>query len=102
MDMIIEFLLDCVLSLIVDSGVEVMTNSESCRNWPKGVRIALVVVTLIVFLAVLGFLIIAGISAVSEGNTAVGVLLFGVASVFVIYPIVRIIKIYKKKSSGNN
>ena len=40
MDIIIEILLDCVLSLVVDSGVEVMTGSESCLKWPKGVKIA--------------------------------------------------------------
>ena len=97
MDMILELLLDCVLSLVVDSGVEVMAGSESCRSWPKGVRIALVAVTLIVYIAVLGFLTIVGISEISEGKTAVGILLFFVALVFVIYPATRVIAIYKKK-----
>ena len=97
MDMIIEILLDCVLSLITDGGVEVMSNSENTRNWPKGVRIALVTATLIIFIAVTGLLFLAGVSMISDGKTAIGTLLLVIASAFVIFPVIRFIKLYRKK-----
>ena len=100
MDTIIEILVDCVLSLIVDSGMEIMTDSDSRHKWPKGVRIALVATTLIILLAVLGLLIIAGISLISESKIVVGVLLLALASAFVIFPVIKFRKIYKKKSAG--
>ena len=99
MDMIIEFVLDCILSLVVDSGVEVMSDSENSRNWPKGVRIALVAITLLLFTALIGFLIFAGVSFISEGTTAVGVLFLVMAPALIIFSIIKIKKLYKKKVS---
>ena len=97
MDIIIEILLDCVLSLVVDGGVEVMTDSESCLKWPKGVRIALVAVTMALFVALIGFLVVTGVSLISEGKIAVGVLLLVIALAFIFFSIIRFIKAYRKK-----
>ena len=98
MDTIAEILIDCFLSLVVDGGVEVMTDSESCRKWPKGVRIALVVVTMAVFAALIGFLVVTGISLISEGKIAVGVLLLVLAFAFIVFSIIGFIKAYRKRT----
>ena len=100
MDTIVEILLDCVLSLFVDGGVEVMTDSESCRKWPKGVRIAFVVVTLAIFLALIGFLVFIGISLISEAKIAVGVLLLVIALAFILFSVAGFVRAYRKKKGG--
>ncbi len=97
METVVEILLDCVLSLVVDGGVEVMTDSEPCRKWPKGVRIALVAVTLILFIALIGFLAVTGVSLIAEGKIAVGVLLLVIAFAFICFSIIGFIKAYRKK-----
>ncbi len=100
MDTIVELVFDCVLSLAVDGGVEVITESESCHKWPKGVRIALVAVTMILLVAVIGFLVVAGVSLISEGKIAVGALLLVIAFAFIFLSIIRFVKVYRKKKSG--
>lgn len=100
MDTIVELVFDCVLSLTVDGGVEVITESESCHKWPKGVRIALVAVTMILLVAVIGFLVVAGVSLISEGKIAVGALLLVIAFAFIFFSIIRFVKVYRKKRSG--
>ena len=97
METIAEILIDCVLSLVVDGGVEVMTDSSSCRRWPKGVRIALVAVTMAVFAALTGFVVFAGASFISEGKIAAGVVFLVIAFAFVIFSIIGLIKAYRKK-----
>ena len=97
MDTIVEILLDCILSLVVDGGVEVITDSESCRRWPKGVRIALVMVTMAFFVALIGFLVVTGVSLISEGKIAVGVLLLVIALTLLVFSIIGFVKAYRKK-----
>ena len=97
MDTIVEILPDCILSLVVDGGVEVMTDSESCHKWPKVVRIALAVVTMILFAALIVFLVVTGVSLISESKLAVGALLLVITFAFIFFSIIGFVKAYRKK-----
>ncbi len=97
MEMLIELLLDCILSLVVDGGVDVMSDSPNCRKWPKAVRIALVAITLLVFIAVIGLMIVIGVSLISEGKIAVGLLILAIALGFMLFLAVRFIIAYRRK-----
>ncbi len=96
MEIIVEIILDCVLSLIVDGGVEVMTDPKSCRKWPKGVRISLVAVSLALFAAIIGFLVVTGVSLMSGGTIAAGALLVVIAFALIILSVIGFVKAYRK------
>ena len=98
MGFIFEILLECALDLITDGGVEVLTNSENSRNWSKGVKIALVSITLLIFLAVIVLLGFFGISFLIEGKVLEGVLLCALAVLFIVFPIVKLREAYRKRS----
>ncbi|MBO4414626.1 MAG: hypothetical protein J5824_01430 [Lachnospiraceae bacterium] len=97
MEFILEILVDCVLSLIVDSGVEVMTGSEQSNSWPKGAKIALVAVTLLVFIGVTGALMVFGIIFLTEKDWVPGILLLAVGIIFAISMITKFVQMYRKK-----
>ncbi len=58
MEVIIEVLIECFVEILTDGGVEVMSGSEYTRRWPKGVKIAMVVFTVLFFGAmIIGFIV---------------------------------------------
>ncbi|MBR6477819.1 MAG: hypothetical protein IKS85_05165, partial [Lachnospiraceae bacterium] len=76
MEFIFELIIEVVLGLVTDSGVEIMTGSEETKKWPKPVRIFCVVTTIILSATVIGFLLVYGIILMIKGHVAVGILLF--------------------------
>ncbi len=99
MEFIIEILVDCVLSLIVDSGVDVMTGSEQSKRLPKGARIALVAATLLIFTAIIGAMVIFGILMLIDREWVPGIILTAVGIVFAVVTIVKFLTVYRKKKS---
>ena len=94
MEFIFELIIEVVLGLVTDSGVEVMTGSEETKKWPKPVRIFCVVTTIILSATVIGVLLVYGIILMIKGHVAVGVLLLVVGAILLIMAIVKLRKAY--------
>ena len=47
MEIVIELFVELFLELITENGVGIITKPENYHNWPKGLKIALVAVTLL-------------------------------------------------------
>ena len=97
MEFLFELLFDCIIEPIIECGVEVLTGNERTRHWHKGVKIALAVVTLLVFVAVIGAIIIFGIMLLIEGTTIPGIVLLVIAITFIILSVLKIRKEYRKR-----
>ena len=95
MEMIIDIILELVLGLLTDGGVEVMTGSESAKKWPKPLKIICVVSTLLLAIAVIGFLLIYGIVLEVKGNVIGGAYLLVAGATLLILAIVMLRKGYK-------
>ena len=61
MDMIFELIIECIIDLITDNGIDVMTGSDKTKNMSKGAKIALVIVSLVIIAAIVGLLLFFGI-----------------------------------------
>ena len=100
MEIVIELVVELFLELITEEGVGIITKPENYHNWPKGVKIALVTVTLLFLAGIIGVLIILGILFLTDGKIAVGLLLTSIGALFLILAVAKFRKVYKKKRSA--
>ena len=78
----------------------IITKPENYHNWPKGLKIALVAVTLLFFAGIIGILIFLGIYFLMDGKIAVGIFLTVVGTLLLTLAAVKVGKVYKKKRSA--
>lgn len=99
MEFLIEILIECFVDIFTEGGMEVMSGAEHTRRWPKGLKIALVVFTVLFFGAVTIGLIVMGILFLIKGELLPGVVLSlpGIGLLFGI--LFRIRKEYRKRNN---
>ena len=97
MGAIFEIIAELILELITDAGIEVMSNSEKSRHWPKTVKIFLAVITLLFFMAILLLLMGIGVALLTEGKIAIGMLLVVLALLGLVVFALRIRGAYKRR-----
>ena len=99
MEFIIELLIECFAEIVIDSGVDVMSSSSYTKNWPRGLKIALIIFTVLFFGIVIIGLIVMGILFLIKGELLPGVVLslLGIGLLFGI--LFRIWKEYRKRNN---
>ena len=100
MDLIFELVIECLIDLITDDGVDVMTDSDRTKNWSKGTKIALVIVSLLIFVIIFGLLMFFGISFWLEGNLTLGIPVTLLGAVFLIFTVIKFVTSYRKNISS--
>ena len=98
MEFIIELLIECFAEIVIDSGVDVMSSSSYTKNWPRGLKIALIIFTVLFFGIVIIGLIVIGILFLLGDEPLVGafMVLLGIGLLFGI--LFRIRKEYRKRN----
>ncbi len=100
MDLIFELIIECIIDLITDNGVDVMTGSERTKNLSKGAKIALVTVSLLIFAAIVGLLLFFGITFWADGDITVGIPLTLLGAAFLIFTVFKFIIAYRRNISS--
>ena len=100
MDMIFDLIIECIIDIITDNGVDVMTGSDRTKNLSKGAKIALVVVSLLIFAAIAGLLLFFGFGLWAGGDITTGIPLTLLGAVFIIFTAVKLIMSYRKNRSS--
>ena len=104
MELLLEILIECFTELITDGGMEVLSGEEHTRRWPKGVKIAMVVFTLLFFGSMIIGLIVMGVAFMLEGKVILSVvmLLAGIGLLVLLLYVIRKAKRTKKQGEGGN
>ena len=97
MDLLFELIVECMIGIITDDAIDIMKDSDRTSHLSKGMRIVIVTAALLIFAAIVVFLLWFGIDSIIEGNLALGVPLALMGGAFAIYCVVRFIVTYKKK-----
>ena len=100
MDMIFELIIECIIDLITDNGIDVMTGYDKTKNMSKGAKIALVIVSLVIIAAIVGLLLFFGIRSWSEGDLTTGIPLTLLGAAFLIFTVFKFIIAYRRNISS--
>ena len=99
MEIIIEILIECFVEILTDGGMEVMSGQAHTQRWPRGLKIALVVFTVLFFGTVIIGLIVMGILFLIKGELLPGVI-FSLLGIGILFGILfRIRKEYRKRNN---
>ena len=93
METIFEIFFECIISLVTEGGMEVMSDPEHTCSWPRGIKIMMVVTTILFFLTVIGFLIVFGVIFVLEGKMIWGLILSVLGVFFLVLMLIRLRKV---------
>lgn len=95
---VLEFIIELVIELIVDGGIE-LTKSKKVSKW---IRYPIVAIAGIVTIGILGFMLLLGYGLLDE--TALGgLIILGLTLLLLILTIRKLIKVYKEvKEEKNN
>ena len=97
MDFVIELIIECLIDLITTDGADVVNGSERTKGWSKGAKIALVVTSILLIIAVTAVLVICGVAYLLDGNREVGAVLLAAGIGFLIVTFAKFTSVYKKK-----
>ena len=100
MDLIFELIIECLIDLITDDGVDIMTRSDRTKGWSKGVKIVLVVVAALIILAIVGVLVLLGIFFLSQGDVSLGIPIMIAGVAFLIFTVLKFVMAYRKNISS--
>ena len=96
MDILLELIVEFFVELITDNGVDVMTGSDRTSHLSKGVKIVLVIVTILIFVGIIGSLLFFGINSLINGEIALGILLALSGAALLIFIVTSFIKELRK------
>ena len=99
MDLIFELIIECFIDIITDNGVDAMTGSDRTKNMSKGAKIALVVVSLLILVAIVGLLLFFGITFWVKGDITAGIPLTLLGAAFMVFTVIKLITAYRKNKS---
>ena len=98
----IEFIIECMVDLIIADGADTASGSERTKNWSKGAKIAVVVAAILLIVAVTAVLVICGVAYFMGGDREVGAALLVVGIGFLIITIARFRNAYISVRKNND
>jgi threonine/homoserine/homoserine lactone efflux protein len=100
MDLIFELIIECMIGLITDDGVDIVTGSDRTKGWSKGFKIFIVAAALLIILAIVGLLLLLGIYFWSEGDMSAGIPLTIAGAALLIFSVFKFVMAYRKNISS--
>ncbi len=100
MDLLFDLIVECAVCLISDNEIDNLADPDRAKNMSKGMRAVVLTVSLLVLVVVEGFLLIAGIINLTQGELIPGLILTFLGAAVLVYCAVRFILTFKKKSKN--